>query len=136
MEHWAADAREGRRGPAEWFTGEVTMVPVVDAPEPARLRAVMVTFAASARTHWHTHPLGQAIHVISGRGRVQVAGGPVRVIGPGDTVWFAPGERHWHGADVTSGMVHLAMQEAEGGVAVTWGEPVTDSEFMGEGAPR
>jgi quercetin dioxygenase-like cupin family protein len=129
MEHFAAGAREGRQGPADWFTGEVRMIPLVEAPEPARLRAVMVTFAAGARTHWHTHPLGQMIHVVSGRGRAQAEGGPIVRMGPGDTVWFAPGERHWHGADPDAEMVHLAVQEAENGVSVTWLERVNDEDY-------
>lgn len=131
MEHQPAGARPGRRGPAEWFTGAVTMVPVIDAPAPARLRAAMVSFAAGARTHWHTHPLGQAIHVVEGRGRAQAEGGPVIRLGPGDTVWFAPGEVHWHGADPDAGMTHLAMQEAEEGIAVTWLEAVSDEDYGG-----
>jgi quercetin dioxygenase-like cupin family protein len=131
MEHVAAGAREGRRGAAAWFTGEVTMVPILEAPEPARLRMAMVSFAAGARTHWHTHPLGQAIHVVAGRGRAQSAGGPVVRIGPGDTVWFAPGEVHWHGADPDQAMTHLAMQEAEGGVSVDWGLPVEEADYAG-----
>lgn len=126
-----ARAREGRRGPPDWFTGEVVMVPLVEAADPARVRAAMVTFAAGARTHWHTHPLGQMIHVVSGRGRAQAEGGPVVRIGPGDMVWFAPGERHWHGADPDAGMVHLAVQEAENGVAVTWAEPVGEDDYSG-----
>lgn len=129
MEIVAAGARSGRRGPSDWFTGDVLMVPLVEAADPARLRAVMVTFAAGARTHWHTHPLGQMIHVVSGRGRARVAGGPVVRIGPGDTVWFAPGERHWHGADPDAEMVHLAVQEAENGVSVTWLEGVNDEDY-------
>lgn len=131
MEHHVAGAQPGRKGPADWFTGDVTMVPLIEAEAPARLRTALVTFAAGARTHWHTHPLGQAIHVVSGRGRAQAEGGPVVSIGPGDTVWFAPDERHWHGADPASAMVHLAVQEAEGGVSVTWAEPVTEAQYHG-----
>ncbi len=129
MDVIAAGARPGKRGPSDWFTGEVVMVPVLEAGEPSQLRAVMVTFAAGARTHWHTHPLGQMIHVVSGHGRAQCAGGPVVRIGTGDTVWFAPGERHWHGADPDAAMVHLAVQEAENGVSVTWAEPVADGDY-------
>jgi quercetin dioxygenase-like cupin family protein len=129
MEHLPAGARPARKGPAEWFTGDVTMVPVIEAPAPARLRAATVIFAPGARTHWHTHPLGQAIHVLSGRGRAQRAGGPILRIGPGDTVWFAPDELHWHGADPDAAMTHLAMQEALHGNAVTWGAPVTAKDY-------
>ncbi len=131
MDYLPGDARPLRKGPAEWFTGDVTMELLVDAAEPSHLRAALVTFAPGARTHWHTHPLGQAIHVLSGRGRAQRAGGPVLSIGPGDTVWFAPHERHWHGADPDCAMSHLAMQEAQDGSSVTWAEPVGAQDYDG-----
>jgi quercetin dioxygenase-like cupin family protein len=84
--------------PTDWFTGTVWQDPIIEAPAPARIRAARVTFAPGARTHWHTHPLGQTLHVVAGCGLVQSWGGPIRDIRPGDTVWFAPGEKHWHGA--------------------------------------
>jgi len=131
MDHFPAGSRLSTMGPAHWFTGKVTMSPVIEAPAPARVRAALVTFAPAARTHWHTHPLGQTIHILSGQGRAQREGGPVITICPGDTVWFAPGERHWHGAGPNGQMTHLAFQEAENGTAVTWAEPVTDTQFTG-----
>jgi len=120
-----------RRAAANYFTGTVWQDPVMDAPEPARLRALIVRFDPGARTHWHTHPLGQTLHVLSGAGLVQVEGGPVTEIHAGDSVWFAPGERHWHGASPTNSMTHLAMQEALDGEAATWMEPVSDAEYAG-----
>src|SRR5437764_9299696 len=69
-----------RRGPAEWFTGTVWQDPIVEAPAPARIRAVRVSFEPGARTAWHTHPLGQTLHVLTGVGRVQSERGPVREI--------------------------------------------------------
>ena len=93
----AADAAT-RRARSEWFTGTVWQDPKVETPAPARVRAVRVNFESGARTVWHTHPLGQTLHVLSGVGRVQSWDGPVREIRPGDTVWIPPGEKHWHGA--------------------------------------
>lgn len=121
-----------RKANAEWFTGTVWQVPIIEAPAPARIRAVRVTFEPGARTAWHTHPLGQTLHVLSGVGRVQVAGGPVREIRPGDTVWIAPGEKHWHGAAPGHGMTHLAFQEALDGRHVEWMEQVSDAEYAVE----
>ena len=118
-----------RRGRGEWFTGTVWQDPIVEAPEPARIRAVRVTFEPGARTAWHTHPLGQTLHVISGLGRVQAKGGPIQEIRPGDTVWIPPNEKHWHGASPDIGMVHIAIQEALDGKHVTWMELVTDAEY-------
>ena len=123
-----------RRGPADWFTGTVWQDPVIDAPAPARIRGARVSFEPGARTAWHTHPLGQTLHVLSGVGRVQSWGGPMREIRPGDTVWIPPDEKHWHGAAPSNGMVHLALQEHLDGVHVVWLEHVTDEEYGAEPA--
>ncbi|MBB5514326.1 quercetin dioxygenase-like cupin family protein [Rubricella aquisinus] len=118
--------------PPEWFTGDVLQVPIVTAPAPARIRALSVSFQPGARTAWHTHPLGQTLYVISGRGLVQLEGQPIETILPGDTVWIAPEERHWHGAAPDMPMTHIAMQEAdETGSNVTWMEHVTDAQYAG-----
>jgi quercetin dioxygenase-like cupin family protein len=118
------------RGPAEWFTGTVWLDRIIEAPAPARVHAARVQFEPGARTAWHTHPLGQTLHVLLGQGLVQSRRGPVRVIRPGDTVWIPPGEEHWHGAGPQASMLHLAMQEAdETGVAAVWLDHVTDAEY-------
>jgi quercetin dioxygenase-like cupin family protein len=118
-----------KRMPADWFTGTVWQDPIIEAPAPARIRAVWVRFEPKARTAWHTHPLGQTLFIISGLGRVQSAGGPVREVRAGDVIWFAPGEKHWHGAGPDTAMEHLAMQEALDGRAVDWLEHVSDAEY-------
>jgi quercetin dioxygenase-like cupin family protein len=118
-----------RRGPADSFTGTVWQDPIIEAPAPARIRAGRVSFEPGARTAWHTHPLGQTLHVISGVGRAQALGGPVREIRAGDTVWIAPGEKHWHGAGPDTNMVHIALQEHLDGTHVTWLEHVTDEQY-------
>jgi quercetin dioxygenase-like cupin family protein len=116
------------------FTGTVWQDPVIQAPEPARIRSAWVRFEPGARTAWHHHPLGQTLCITSGIGWVQTWGGPVREIRAGDTVWIPPGEKHWHGATSDHGMEHIAMQEAQGGEHVTWLEPVTDIQYSGKGA--
>jgi len=119
------------KGPAEWFTGAVRMDMRFTNPDPARLHGVFVTFEPGARTNWHTHPLGQLLIITAGQGRAQVEGGPVQTLNPGDQVWFAPGERHWHGAAPDTAMTHLALQEAEGGRTTDWAEPVSDADYTG-----
>jgi quercetin dioxygenase-like cupin family protein len=118
-----------RKASPDWFTGTVWQEPIIEAPEPARVRAIFVTFEPGARTNWHTHPLGQTLHVTAGSGRVQLDGQQVQVINAGDTVWIEPGERHWHGAGPTTRMTHLAIQEALDGSAVAWQEPVSDHDY-------
>lgn len=114
-----------------YFTGRVRVDPIIETPAPARLRAVSVSFEPGARTAWHTHPLGQTLHVVSGAGRVQVWGEPVHEIRAGDTVWFSPGEKHWHGAGPKTAMTHIAMQEALDGKTVDWLDKVNDEQYGG-----
>lgn len=116
-------------GPAEWFTGTTRIDPLVDPHEPARAAAASVTFEPGARTAWHTHPLGQTLIVTSGIGRVQVWGGEIQEIRPGDVIWFPPGEKHWHGASPTNAMQHIAIQESLDGKVVEWMEHVTDAQY-------
>jgi quercetin dioxygenase-like cupin family protein len=114
------------QGPAEYFTGAVRVDPLFHAPDPARVNGAHVTFEPGARTAWHTHPLGQTLIVTSGCGRAQVWGGPIEEIRPGDVIWFAPGEKHWHGAAAATAMTHIAIQERLDGKAVEWLEKVSD----------
>jgi quercetin dioxygenase-like cupin family protein len=100
-----------------------------EAPQPARAVGAMVTFEPGARTAWHTHPLGQTLIVTAGCGWAQCWGGPVEEIRPGDVLWFAPGEKHWHGATATTGMTHIAIQEKQGGTTVDWLEQVGDEQY-------
>ena len=126
-----AGTQPSGKGPSDWFTGTVRIDPLFQAPEPARAQGAAVTFEPGARTAWHTHPLGQTLIVTSGAGLVQRKGGPIEQIRPGDVVWFAPGEKHWHGASPTTAMTHIAVQEALNGKPVDWLEKVTDDEYNG-----
>src|SRR2546428_1127714 len=100
-------------GPAEWFTGTVRIDPLFQVPpsDPARVAGASVTFEPSARTAWHTHPLGQTLVVTGGCGLAQRWGGPIEEIRLGDVIWFPPGEKHWHGATATAAVTHIAIQE-------------------------
>lgn len=132
MEHQKAGAKPTKRAPAEYFTGTVWQDPIVEAPEPARVRAAVVAFEPGARTNWHTHPLGQTLYVTHGVGRFQTEGQPVRVIKAGDAIWIPPHEKHWHGAAPTTRMTHIAMHEALDGKHIDWLEPVTDAQYAVE----
>jgi quercetin dioxygenase-like cupin family protein len=103
---------------------------VASPSQGSRIAAAAVHFTPGARTAWHTHPHGQTIWVTEGVGLCQLEGGPVETIRPGDRVFFAPGENHWHGATATRLMTHVAMQQADDdGNVVTWGEHVSDAEY-------
>ncbi len=119
---------QAQTGPPEWFTGAVTVEPLVRAP----LALARVSFEARARTAWHTHPHGQALHIVSGVALVGRSDGTVERLAPGDAAWFAPGENHWHGAAADGPMVHLALQQpGSDGAAADWGAHVSDAEYGG-----
>ena len=124
-----AGSTPSARGPSDWFTGTVRIDPLFNPFDAARVQGAQVTFEPGARTAWHTHPKGQTLIVLSGLGRVQREGSSVEEVRPGDVVWFAPHEKHWHGASPATAMVHIAIQEIENGKAVDWMEHVTDVEY-------
>ena len=117
------------KGSMDYFTGDVRIDPLIQAPDPARVAGALVTFEPGARTAWHTHPLGQTLLVTAGCGRAQRWGGPVEEIRPGDVIWFPPGEKHWHGATATTAMSHIAIQEQLDGKTVDWLEQVSDEQY-------
>ena len=129
MEIRRGGSQPSARGPADWFTGAVRIDPLLQTPKPARVSSAYVTFEPGARTAWHTHPLGQTLVVTVGCGWVQCQGGPVEEIRPGDVVWTAPGEKHWHGAKATTSMTHIAITEALDGKYVEWLEKVGDDQY-------
>ena len=118
------------KGPAEYFTGSVRLDILHTAPEPSRVACASVTFEPGARTAWHTHPLGQTLVVTAGCGWTQCEGGAIEEIRAGDVIWCPPGHRHWHGATATTGMTHIAIQEALDGAFVKWMEHVTDEQYL------
>jgi quercetin dioxygenase-like cupin family protein len=131
MDITRSGAQPSSKGPADWFTGSVRIDSLFSPPEPARVAGALVTFEPGARTAWHTHPLGQTLIVMTGLGLVQREGGPIEQIRPGDVVWFAPGEKHWHGASPTTAMSHIAIQEKLNGSPVDWMEQVSDEQYGG-----
>jgi quercetin dioxygenase-like cupin family protein len=130
MEIKRSGTQPSGKGPEEYFTGSVRVDPLFNAPAPARVFCASVTFEPGARTAWHTHPLGQALIVTAGCGRVQRWGGPIEEIRPGDVVWFPPGEKHWHGAAPTTAMTHIAIVEQLDGKSADWMEKVSDEQYL------
>lgn len=129
MEIIRAGSSVSGKGPADWFTGMVRIDPLFNRFDPERVQGAAVTFEPGARTAWHTHPLGQTLVVTSGAGRVQRWDGPIEDVRPGDVVWFAPGEKHWHGAAPDIAMTHIAIHEVQDGKTVDWMEPVSDAQY-------
>ena len=123
-------SRPTRKASSEYFTGNVWQDPIIEADEPARVRALRVSFEPGARTAWHIHPLGQTLHVISGVGLMGLRNEAPQLIKAGDTVWIPPNEEHWHGASATNSMTHIAIQEALNGSVAEWLNKVSDSEYQ------
>ena len=129
MEIKRSGSQPSGKGPAEYFTGQVRIDPLFAPPEPARVAMALVTFEPGARTAWHTHPLGQTLIITAGCGWVQRKGGEIEEVRQGDVVWFAAGEKHWHGAKATTAMSHIAIQEKLNGSPVDWMEQVSEEEY-------
>ena len=130
MEIKRGGSQPSGKGQAEYFTGNVRIDPLVQAPAPARVSVVSVTFEPCARTAWHSHPLGQTLIVTAGCGLVQSWGDPVEKIRPGDVILSVPGEKHWHGATATTAMTHISIVEQLDGKAADWMEKVSDEQYQ------
>ena len=129
MDIFRAGSKPTKKSSSEWFTGTVWQDPIIEAPEPARVRALKVSFEPEARTAWHTHPLGQTLHIINGTGLVGLRNALPKIVNAGDTVWIPPNEEHWHGATPTNSMSHIALQEAMNGTVANWLEKVIDEDY-------
>ena len=129
MQIISAGSRPTRKASNEYFTGVVWQDPIIEAPEPARVRALRVAFEPGARTAWHTHPLGQTLYVISGVGLIGLRNKTAQIIKTGDTIWIPPDEEHWHGASATNSMTHIAIQEELNGSVADWLEKVSDEQY-------
>ena len=122
-------------GPADWFTGMVYVEGIRNPDEQSSVGCAHVRFSPGARTAWHTHPKGQTRYVTDGIGYVATRERRPQEIRPGDVIYIEPGEEHWQGATADRFMAHLAIQEAdENGEVVTWGDHVTETEYLGHTA--
>jgi len=117
--------------PASAFTGDVYMTPLYNGAGPSRMTAALVRFTPGARTNWHSHAVGQTLHISEGVGLVGTRDGSVVRARAGDTVICPPGEEHWHGATSDTFMSHFALLEADpdGSDPTTWLEPVPDELY-------
>jgi quercetin dioxygenase-like cupin family protein len=118
-------AQPTQKGPTDLFAGDVFYDVVARGEGLSRIRVNSVRFTPCARTAWHTHSLGQTLHVTEGMGVVATRD-LVIIMRAGDTVHTPPGQEHWHGALPDHFMTHLAMWEDDD---ATWGNHVTDEEY-------
>ena len=119
------------KGPGDYFSGTVRIDSFFQTEVPSRVSMAIPTFEPGARTAWHTHPLGQTLVVLSGAGWIQIWGEEKKETFPGDIVYFADGENHWHGTTATTALSHIAIQESIEGKAVDWMEHTTEEQYRG-----
>jgi quercetin dioxygenase-like cupin family protein len=124
-----AGPQPSTKGPAENFTGNVTVTPLFPADASAPYSGAYVTFEAGAKSAWHTHPAVQRLVVTAGVGRTAEWRGRVQEIKAGDVVWRPPGVKHWHGDSPANAMTHLALTNTVNNKAVEWMEKVTDAQY-------
>lgn len=120
------------KNPPENFTGDVWVDGIASPHDPGqRMIVAKVRFAPGARTAWHSHAMGQTLHVTDGVALMQSRGGDIIEVHPGQTVYTPPGEEHWHGATPEDFMEHIAMLENgdDPAATTTWLEHVTDAEY-------
>lgn len=117
-------------GPAEYFTGAVTVDMLFPANDIAHYSGAYVTFQPGARTNWHWHPAGQHMIVTDGIALTGTRDGKVIEFAEGETVWCPVGVDHWHGATPEAAMTHLVITGSKDGKAVFWKEKVTDEQYM------
>jgi 4-carboxymuconolactone decarboxylase len=120
---------KGDNAPAEYFTGTVYLHMLAQKTESNDYSVGSVTFEPGARSNWHTHPAGQTLIVINGKGLTQEKGGPIKTINKGETIICRPDIQHWHGASPESSMTHIAITNDKGAGGVIWLKPVTDEEY-------
>lgn len=126
----AAKSLVSKRMPHEWVSGTAWNDELMkEATGEGAIRFVRVTFEPSARTHWHTHPRGQILHIVTGTCRLQFWGEPIVELATGDTVSIPADTKHWHGATATGTMTHLAIQQSDGEKDIAWLEPVSDEQY-------
>ena len=125
------------KGPAATFTGDVWVDGVYAGPTQEQARLSVVRFAPCARSHWHSHRLGQVLHILEGVALLGSRDGAVIEARPGDTIITAPGGEHWHGAAPDRFMAHLALMEGDGSdePQTVWGEAVGDSDYQAQRTP-
>jgi quercetin dioxygenase-like cupin family protein len=125
------------KGPAATFTGDVWVDGIYAGPTQQQARLSVVRFAPCARSNWHSHRLGQTLHILDGTALLGSRDGTVIEAHPGDTICTAPGEEHWHGAAPDRFMAHLALMEGDGSdePQTVWGEAVSDSAYQARRTP-
>ena len=101
------------------FTGEVSLAMLGPAAGPTDPDIARVTFRDGAATFWHSHPGGQRLYLLEGRGRVGTREDGEVELAPGTYVDAPADEYHYHGAVAGATCTFLA---------ITWGTTAWSDE--------
>ncbi len=112
-----------------YFHGSVMFQAISTPPQETGVRVVLVHFEEEARTNWHTHPKGQILHITEGICLYQEWGGTTITLQVGDSITIPAAVKHWHGANSSTKMSHIAVQPIVNGVDAVWFEPVADAQY-------
>ena len=117
------------KGDPKNFTGAVTVSRINKVYDKPSINLYRVVFQPGARTAWHVHTGPQLLFILEGCCRLQKEGDPFKEICAGGTVLVLPGEKHWHGADPSKTMIHIALNI---NVETKWLEKVTANQYQGK----
>jgi quercetin dioxygenase-like cupin family protein len=112
------------RSPVDIATAPFWVEMLLEGAADGENTAMRASLDPGTITRWHTHPRGQLLYVLSGKGLAQREGGALEELRAGDAVWFAADEKHWHGATPDSPFSYISIQASEAGRIVDWLEPV------------
>ncbi|MBM3956682.1 MAG: cupin domain-containing protein [Gemmatimonadetes bacterium] len=82
------------------------------SPEGGEFNSRVITFGKGVRNKFHAHESDQILIVTAGRGLVATEG-EQREVTVGDVIFFAAGEKHWHGATPDSDFSHIYVHLAK-----------------------
>ena len=117
------------KGSSEKYKGTVFHQGLVYNDSIFDLVSGTTSYEPGARSNWHSHPSGQILIVINGRGYHQFKGEAKQVITKGEVIKCPPNVPHWDGGTENTGMSHIYIIPNTGNGIVDWLEPVTDEEY-------
>ena len=82
------------------------------SPEDGEFNSRVVTFGKGVRNKFHAHGSDQILIVTAGKGYVATES-EQREVTVGDVIFFAAGEKHWHGATADSEFSHIYVHLAK-----------------------
>ena len=118
------------KGSSEKYNGTVWHQGLVFKDSIFDLVSGTTSYEPGARSNWHSHPSGQILIVIDGKGYHQLKGEPKQVITKGEVIKCPPNVPHWDGGTEDTGMSHIYIVPNTDNGIVDWLGPVTAEEYQ------